>query len=70
MRLRQAKGDAIRDDLTVQGLTIVQAYDGANGWRINPFQGRRDAEKMSADEARAMADQGLVERHPAVRRGQ
>lgn len=60
VRLRQASGDAIRDDLSVQGLTIVQAYDGANGWKINPFQGRRDAEKMSADEARAMADQGLV----------
>lgn len=60
VRQRQANGDAIRDDLSVQGLTIVQAYDGSSGWRINPFQGRRDAERMSADEARAMADQGLV----------
>lgn len=60
VRLRQASGDAIRDDLSVQGLTIVQAYDGSSGWRVNPFQGRRDAERMSADEARAMADQGLV----------
>lgn len=60
VRLRRPGGDAIRDDLSVQGMTIVQAYDGANGWRINPFQGRRDAEKMSADEARAMADNALV----------
>lgn len=60
VRKRQAGGDAIRDDLSVQGMTIVQAYDGAKGWKINPFQGRRDAEKMSADEARAMADQGLL----------
>jgi hypothetical protein len=60
VRLRQAKGDAVRDDLTVQGLTIVQAYDGSNAWRINPFQGRRDAERMSADDARSMADSGLV----------
>ena len=60
VRLRQTAGDAVRDDLTVQGLTIVQAYDGANGWKINPFAGRRDAEKMSADEARAMGDQALV----------
>lgn len=60
VRKRQPNGDAVRDDLSVQGMTIVQAYDGANGWRINPFQGRRDAEKMSADEARAMADQGSI----------
>ena len=60
VRLRQPAGDAVRDDLTVQGLTIVQAFDGANGWKINPFAGRRDAEKMSADEGRAMADQALV----------
>ena len=60
VRLRQPAGDAVRDDLTVQGLTIVQAFDGANGWKINPFQGRRDAEKMSSDEAHAMADQALI----------
>ena len=60
VRLRQSAGDAVRDDLTVQGLTIVQAFDGANGWKINPFAGRRDAEKMSADEGRSMADQALV----------
>ena len=60
VRKRIAGGTAVRDDLSVQGLTIVQAYDGANGWRINPFQGRRDAEKMSGDEARSMADSGLI----------
>src|SRR5690348_7066601 len=51
-----------RVDLTVQGLDLVQAYDGSgDGWRINPFQGRKDAEKMSADEARSMADGALIE---------
>ena len=53
---------ADRVDLTVQGLDLVQAYDGhGGGWRINPFQGRKDPEKMSADEARAMADSALIE---------
>ena len=60
VRKRIPSGTAVRDDLSVQGLTIVQAYDGANGWKINPFQGRRDAERMSADEARSMADSGLI----------
>ena len=57
---RQPQGDAVRMDLTVQGLTLVQAYDGNNGWKINPFAGRRDAERMSADEARSMGDQALL----------
>jgi hypothetical protein len=61
VRARQAKGASTRVDATLQGLTLVQAYDGAIGWRINPFQGRRDAEQMSADEARSLADQASIE---------
>ena len=53
---------ADRLDLTIQGLDLVQAYDGqGNGWKINPFQGRKDAEKMSGDEARELADGALIE---------
>jgi hypothetical protein len=37
---------AIRVDAALQGLTVVQAYDGKDGWRINPFEGRKDAEHM------------------------
>lgn len=60
-RARDAGGDQMRDDLTVQGLTIIQAYDGRLAWKVNPFQGRKDAELMSADEARAQADAGLID---------
>jgi hypothetical protein len=52
---------ANRVDFGVQGLDIIQAYDGHDGWRVNPLQGRKDAEKMSADEARALADAALIE---------
>lgn len=51
---------ASRAEAALQGLTLVQAYDGASGWRINPFQGRKDAETMSADEARSIADSGSI----------
>lgn len=53
---RARNNNAARVELTIQGLTIVQGYDGKNGWKINPFEGRRDAERMSADEALALAD--------------
>lgn len=51
----------IRYDLGLQGLDVVQAYDGHGAWKINPFQGRKDAERMSADEARQLADAALIE---------
>ena len=60
-RARNPGGDRIRDDLSIQGLTIIQAYDGRSAWKINPFQGRKDAERMSADESRAQADAGLID---------
>lgn len=50
-----------RVDLGLQGLNLVQSYDGSGGWRINPFQGRKDAERMSGDEARSLADSALLE---------
>jgi len=31
----------------------VQVYDGANGWKLRPFLGRRDVEPFSADERKA-----------------
>lgn len=57
----QDGSDAVRYDSTLQGLTLTQAYDGKAGWSINPFGGRRDAETMSGDDARALADAGLID---------
>ncbi|MEO6534878.1 MAG: hypothetical protein ABIN72_03165 [Sphingomicrobium sp.] len=45
---------------SLQGLDIVQAYDGTGGWKINPLRGRKDAERMSADEGRQLADASWV----------
>lgn len=52
---------AVRIDASLQGLTLVQAYDGKTGWRINPFEGRKDAERMGADETRALSDEALID---------
>jgi hypothetical protein len=55
------KNNAARNDATIQGLTLVQGYDGKVGWRINPFEGRRDAERMSEDDTRAFADDATID---------
>jgi hypothetical protein len=52
---------AVRIDAAIQGLTLIQAYDGKGGWRVNPFEGRKDAERMGADEARVLADEAQID---------
>jgi hypothetical protein len=46
----------VRTEVTLQGMTAVQAYDGKEGWRISPFQGRMDPEKMSADDSKSLIE--------------
>jgi hypothetical protein len=41
---------------TLQGMTMVQSYDGKEAWRIFPFQGRKDPERTSADNAKELAE--------------
>jgi hypothetical protein len=63
-RLRNARGraavfaqtnkrpDLVRETITLQGMTAVQAYDGSTGWQTNPFRGRKDPELMGEDMVR------------------
>lgn len=52
---------AVRTEATLQGMTAVQAYDGANGWKISPFQGRKDPEKMSADDTKSLVEDAEID---------
>ena len=47
---------AVRYEASLQGLTQVQAFDGTQAWQINPFQGRKDPEKLSADDAKGLGE--------------
>jgi hypothetical protein len=51
-----ARPDNARIEVTLQGLTAVQAFDGATGWQIQPFQGRKDPEKIGADDAKSIEE--------------
>jgi outer membrane lipoprotein-sorting protein len=46
-----------RIELQFAGQTAVQVYDGANGWKVRPFLGRKGAEPFSADELKQAAMQ-------------
>jgi photosystem II stability/assembly factor-like uncharacterized protein len=45
----------IRTEVTLQGVTAVNAFDGQQAWSVSPFGGRRDAERSSEDNARPLA---------------
>ena len=51
-----ARPGQVRNEQTMQGLTQISAWDGHEGWQINPFGGRKDPEKMSADDAKDLID--------------
>jgi hypothetical protein len=46
-----------RFEMSFQGMTMVQCVQGEKGWGIMPFQGKKDAEPMTPDQVRSMADQ-------------
>ena len=52
--------DSMRVDLSLQGLTQVQAYDGREGWQIDPFGGRKDPERMAADDVKSLAEEASI----------
>ncbi len=47
----------LRSEFTVQGMTGVTAYDGQAGWKIMPFQGKKDPEALGEDEMRAIVEE-------------
>jgi hypothetical protein len=51
----------VRTEGTIQGMTQIEAYDGKEGWRVSPFFGRRDPERMSADDVKSLQEQAEID---------
>jgi outer membrane lipoprotein-sorting protein len=50
-----------RLDITIQGMTMIQAYDGQNAWQVVPFTGKKDPVPMSGDELKHMKEQADID---------
>ncbi|HEY2713997.1 MAG TPA: hypothetical protein VGI60_15895 [Chthoniobacterales bacterium] len=50
----------VRTDAILQGMNLLNAYDGTSGWKIFPLFGRKDPEKMSADESKSLVEEGEI----------
>ncbi len=46
----------VRQDFLLQGFAAINAYDGKVGWKINPFQGKKDAEALSEEEMKQIIE--------------
>ena len=46
----------IRQDFTIQGLTGITAYDGTIGWKIQPWDGKKDAESLEEEEMKSIIE--------------
>jgi hypothetical protein len=50
----------VRTDAVLQGMNLVNAYDGTSGWKIFPLFGRKDPEQMSADESKSLVEEAEI----------
>jgi outer membrane lipoprotein-sorting protein len=50
--IEHERPNEMRQDTTRAGMTMVQAYDGKQGWMIQPFSGRKDPQLMGEDDLR------------------
>jgi hypothetical protein len=48
-------------ELSMQGLTMKQVYDGTSGWTINTFQGKKEPEPANEEEIKFMKDMSDIE---------
>lgn len=48
------RDDKVRQEVIIQGMAHVEAYDGHAAWQINPFGGRKDPELMSQDDSKPL----------------
>ena len=47
----------VRQDITIQGLIGISAYDGKTGWKVQPWSGKKDAEAMGEGELKGIIEE-------------
>jgi outer membrane lipoprotein-sorting protein len=57
IRIEIKRPGMVRFQMTIQGMDMIQAYDGTTGWAIMPMMGKPDAEEMADDQLKQILDQ-------------
>ncbi len=56
VRSESKRPNKIREEFAFGGMVGVNAYDGKSGWKIEPWQGKKDAESLSEDELKGIIE--------------
>src|SRR5205085_3275608 len=46
--------DMVRNEFMLQEMTGINAYDGKTGWKIEPWGGKKDPEKLGEEEMKGI----------------
>ena len=46
----------VREEFSLQGMTGINAYDGKTGWKIEPWQGKKDPEALGEEEMKQIVE--------------
>src|SRR6266550_4380090 len=50
------RANMVRQEFSLQGLTAINAYDGKTGWKIAPFEGKKDPEPLGEEEMKQILE--------------
>jgi outer membrane lipoprotein-sorting protein len=57
----QKRPNYLRSEISVQGMKIIQVYDGTHGWMINPMTGSMDPIDMPSEELKSLKEQADID---------
>jgi len=50
------RGTSVREEFSLQGMTGINAYDGKTGWKIAPWNGKKDPESLGEGELKSILE--------------
>lgn len=56
LTLQVKRPNSMRMEMSLQGKSIVQAFDGSTSWMVNPFMGSDDPQKSSEEDTKEAMD--------------
>ena len=51
----------VRQEFIIQGMTGVYAYDGRGGWKIEPWNGKKDAESVGEEDLKTLIEDSDID---------
>ena len=61
--IQQKRPNFLHIEVTVQGQTIIQAYDSVTAWMINPLTGSTDPQTLPEEQAKNIIEQADIDGH-------